>query len=117
MIRGKNNFTPEIDYWSKCMGNNTQVDTLKMLVKKQQEHIKKLEQQVLFQDTIIRQYKSEIELSRKKTDDMVKLCSERLDEITALRDDYKNIVAETTQIRSEYDASLAELITSIHSHK
>ena len=99
------------------MGNNTQVDTLKMLIKEQQEHIKKLEQQVAFQDTVIQQYQSEVESSRKKADEMMKLCSERLKEITALRDGYKSIVAETTQIRSEYDASLAELIASIRAHK
>lgn len=99
------------------MGNNTQADTLKALVKEQQEHIKKLEQQVSFQNTVIKQYESEIEASRKKTDEMIQLCSERLKEATALRDEYKRIISEATQIRSEYDASLAELIASIRSHK
>ena len=99
------------------MGNNTQADTLKALVKEQQEHIKKLEQQVSFQNTVIKQYESEIEASRKKTDEMIQLCSERLKEAAVLRDEYKRIISETTQIRSEYDASLAELIASIRSHK
>lgn len=99
------------------MGNNAQVDTLKALVREQQEHIRKLEQQVSFQDTVIQQYQSEIESSRNKVDEMMKLCSERLKEVTALRDGYRRIIAETTQIKSEYDASLAELIASIRSHK
>ena len=99
------------------MGNNTQTDTLKALVKEQQEHIRKLEQQVSFQNTVIKQYESEVEVSRRKVDEMIQLCSERLKEATALRDGYKRIISEITQIRSEYDASLAELIASIRSYK
>lgn len=99
------------------MGNKTQTDMLKELVREQQEHIKKLEQQISYQDTVIKQYQSEANQLRQKTDEMIRLCSERLKEATALRDEYRNIVSETTQIKSEYDASLSELIASIRKYK
>lgn len=99
------------------MGNKTQTDMLKELVREQQEHIKKLEQQISYQDTVIKQYQSESKQLRQKTDEMIRLCSERLKEATALRDEYRNIVSETTQIKSEYDANLSELIASIRKYK
>ena len=99
------------------MGNKTQTDMLKELVREQQEHIKKLEQQISYQDTVMKQYQSESKQLRQKTDEMIRMCSERLKEATALRDEYRNIVSETTQIKSEYDASLSELIASIRKYK
>lgn len=99
------------------MGNKRQVDLLKALVAEQQEHIKKLEQEVSFLNAVIKQYESEIASVMSTADTMTNLCSERLAEASSLCDDYKRIISEATQIKSEYDASLAELISSIRSRK
>ena len=86
--------------------NESQIEVLKELVKSQQEYIKQLEQRTSFQDT-------------DKTD-INRLMAEyaaRLDEVTALRDHYRQMVAEISQIKSEYESSLNELLSSIRSYK
>ena len=86
--------------------NESQIEVLKELVKSQQEYIKQLEQRTPFQDT------DKTDINRLMTE-----YSARLDEVTALRDRYRQMVAKISQMKSEYDCSLNELLSSVRSYK
>lgn len=89
----------------------TQIDTLKELVKKQQEHIKMLEHKLEYQDKVIKQYQSELDSTRDHSTELITQCSERLREVTSLRDSYRQTVSEIEQIKDEYNVKLAELMS------
>lgn len=99
------------------MGNKSQVDILKELVKEQNDYIKQLEQKISFQDTIIQQYQADSDTKKTELEKLIEECSARLNETTCLRDSYRQMVSEITQIKSEYNDNLANLISSVRSNK
>lgn len=93
------------------------IEVLKELVKEQQEHIKMLEQKLVFQDKVIQQYQSELAVVRDGSTKIMVECSERLHEVTMLRDSYRRTVSEIAQIKNEYDNNLVELISSVRANR
>ncbi len=96
---------------------NNQLETLQALAKKQQAHIAVLNQKIAFQQQMIQQYKSELLNAQERNEKIMAEYSNRLDELTTLRDSYKKIVAETQEIKDDYAAKLTELRLAVRGAK
>ena len=96
---------------------NNQLETLQALAKKQQAHIAVLNQKIAFQQQMIQQYKTELLNAQESNEKIVAEYAERLNEVTAIRDHYRQMVDEISQIKSEYESSLNELLSSVRSYK